>query len=175
MLEEIYLVRHAHPDRGLGVPYNIMPGPPLTAIGLQEAVQTARWLAGRRIDGLFASPFDRTRATAAAVSEILGLPITFAEALREGGPGEKMEQIRERMAELLAQLDDSPLHVAALITHGAPIRGLLLHTTGERIDLKPHAYDNGNCAPTAGVWHGRRGDGCWVWELAFRPPAAEAG
>ncbi|HJZ47006.1 MAG TPA: histidine phosphatase family protein [Roseiflexaceae bacterium] len=171
MLEELYLIRHATPDRTTGVPYNIMPGPPLAPIGQQEAVQTAYWLAGRGVERLLASPFDRTRATAETIAGQLGLEITFAEALREGGPGETMEQIRARMAELLAQLDDSPLHNAALITHGAPIRALLLHTTGDRIDLKPHAYDNGNCTPTAGVWHGRRGDNCWKWELAFRPSA----
>jgi broad specificity phosphatase PhoE len=146
-----------------------MPGPPLTETGQQEATQTAAWLAGRGVERLFASPFDRTRATAEAISAALGLPVGFAEALREGGPGEKLEQIRERMAELLAQLDDSPLRCAALVTHGAPIRTLLLHTTGDRIDLKPHVYDYGNCAPTAGVWHGRRGDNCWLWELAYRP------
>ena len=54
------------------------------------------------------------------------------------------------------------------------IRALLLHTTGDRIDLRAHTYDYGNCTPTAGVWYGRRGDNCWKWELAFRPPAATA-
>jgi broad specificity phosphatase PhoE len=169
MLEELYLVRHAAPNRGLGVPYNVMPGPPLTEVGLQEAAVTARWLAGRGIQQVLASPFDRTRATAEAIGAALGLPVAFVEALREGGPGEKMDQIRERMAELLGQLDDSPLRCVALVSHGAPIRALLLHTTGERIDLKPHVYDYGNCAPTAGVWHGRRGDNCWLWELVYRP------
>ena len=172
MLEEIYLIRHAAPNRGLGIPYQVLPGPPLTEIGHQEAGHTARWLVGRAVERLLASPFDRTRATAEAISGALGLPVNFAEALREGAPGEKLEDIRARMVELLAQLEDSPLRRVALVTHGAPIRGLLLHTTGDRIDLKPHAYDNGNCAPTAGVWHGRRGDNCWVWDLAFRPPPA---
>ena len=171
MLEELYLIRHAAPDRSTGVPYHTMPGPPLTPIGQQEAVQTAYWLGGRGIERLLASPFDRTRATAEAIAAQLGLEITFAEALREGAPGETMERISARTAELLTQLDDSPLRSAALVSHGAPIRALLLHTTGDRIDLKSHTYDFGNCAPTAGVWHGRRGDNCWVWELAFRPSA----
>ena len=43
--------------------------------------------------------------------------------------------------------------------------------TDDRIDLKPHVYDYGNCTPTAGVWHGRRGDNCWKWDLVFRPAA----
>lgn len=175
MLQELYLIRHAAPNRGLGVPYNIMPGPPLTPIGEQEAIQTGQWLRGRGIEQLFASPFMRTRATAEAIASELQLPVTFAEALREGGPGEKMDQIRARMAELLAQLDDSPLRCVAVVSHGAPIRALLEHSTNDRIDLKPHVYDYGNCSPTAGVWHGRRTDHCWVWELVFRPAAALAG
>jgi 2,3-bisphosphoglycerate-dependent phosphoglycerate mutase len=173
MLEELYLVRHAAPDRGSGVPYHIHPGPPLTPIGEREAIQTGQWLRNRGIEQLFASPFTRTRTTAEAISLELELPITFTDALREGAPGEKKDQIRARMAELFAQLNDSPVRSAALVSHGAPIRALLEYTTNDRIDLKPHTYDYGNCAPTAGVWHGRRGDHCWIWELVFRPAASE--
>ena len=70
MLEELYLIRHAAPDRSTGVPYHTMPGPPLTPIGQQEAVQTAYWLDGRGIERLLASPFHRTRATAEAIAAI---------------------------------------------------------------------------------------------------------
>jgi broad specificity phosphatase PhoE len=174
MLEEIYLVRHAAPDRGAGVPYHTPPGPPLTAIGEREAIQTGEWLRGRGIERLFASPFARTRSTAQAIAVELDQEITFAEPLREGAPGEKMDQIRARMAELFNQLDDSPLRCVALVSHGAPIRALLEYTTGDRIDLKPHVYDYGNCSPTAGVWHGRRGENGWNWELVFRPDPAKS-
>lgn len=172
MLQEIFLVRHAAPDRSTGVPYQLPPGPPLTSVGQREAELTGAWLAGRGVERLFVSPFTRTQQTAAAIARELELPIVTVEALREGAPGEKLDQIRVRTAELLAQLDDGPLRCVALVSHGAPIRTLLEHTTGDRIDLKPHAYDNGNCAPTAGVWHGRRAEGGWVWELIFRPDAA---
>ena len=172
MLEELFLVRHAAPDRATGVPYHIHPGPPLTAIGEREAAATGAWLRDRGIEQLLSSPFIRTRVTAEAIARELELPLAFTEALREGAPGEKMDQIRARMAELLAQLDDSALRCVALVSHGAPIRALLEYTTGLRIDLKPHVYDYGNCSPTAGVWHGRRGDGCWIWERVFRPAIA---
>jgi 2,3-bisphosphoglycerate-dependent phosphoglycerate mutase len=174
MLEELYLVRHATPDRALGMAYNILPGPPLTPDGEREAGQTARWLAGRGIQHLLASPFTRARTTAEAVAAAIELPLTFVDGLREGGPGENMDQIRARVAELLAQIEDSPLSRVALVTHGACIRALLLHTTDGRIDLAGHVYDNGNCAPTAGVWRGARADGRWSWELAFRPRLEEA-
>jgi 2,3-bisphosphoglycerate-dependent phosphoglycerate mutase len=169
MIEELYVVRHAAPDRGTGMPYNVLPGPPLTPDGRREAEQTARWLAGRGIEHLLASPFDRTRATAEAITAGLALPITLVDALREGAIGETTAQIRERVAELLTQIDDGVLRCVALVTHGACMRALLLHTTGDRIDLSGHVYDNGNCAPTAGVWRGVRAERCWRWELAFRP------
>jgi 2,3-bisphosphoglycerate-dependent phosphoglycerate mutase len=174
MLEELYLVRHAAPDRTLAMPYNVLPGPPLTPAGEIEAAQTARWLADRGVQHLLASPFARARATAEAVAAETNLPLTFVDALREGGPGENMDQVRARVAELFAQVEDSPLSRVALVTHGACIRGLLQHTTESRIDLTGHVYDNGNCAPTAGVWRGTRADGRWTWELVFRPTLEEA-
>ncbi|MFL5806380.1 MAG: histidine phosphatase family protein [Roseiflexaceae bacterium] len=169
MLEAIYLVRHAAPDRGAGLPYNVLPGPPLTADGRREAAEAARWLAGHGVEQLLASSFERARATAEAISTELALPIAFVEALREGAPGEKVEQVRARMAELRQQLDDGAPRCVALVTHGVCIRTLLQLTTNDRIDLSGHVYDNGNCTPTAGIWHGVRGDHCWRWELAFRP------
>jgi 2,3-bisphosphoglycerate-dependent phosphoglycerate mutase len=169
MLEELFLIRHAMPDRSLGMVYNILPGPPLTAEGEREAERTAAWFAEQGVEHMLASPFARTRATAEAIAHAIDLPVTYVDALREGGPGETMAQIRERMVELLGQLEDSPLRRVALVSHGAPIRALLQHTTGDRIDLSVHVYDNGNCAPTAGVWHGVRGENCWKWELVFRP------
>lgn len=174
MLDELYLVRHAEPDRGLKIPYNVPPGPPLTPRGREEAAQTAAWLAGRGVEFLFSSPFDRAADTAGAIAERLGLDVTFVEALKEGAPGESLDQIQARVAELLRQMYDGPHRRVALVSHGACIRGLLLESTGGRIDLKSHVYDNGNCAPTAGVWRGVRGEDGWRWELAFRPGATPA-
>lgn len=169
MLEELFLIRHAMPDRSQPIPYNIHPGPPLTEAGKQEAVKLAGWLHNRGIEQILASPFDRTSATAMAIADKLELDVTFVEALREGGPGEKMDKIRQRMAELLAQIEDSPLRRVAFVTHGACVRALLEHTTLSRIDLSKHVYDYGNCSPTAGVWHGTRFDQMWRWELVFWP------
>jgi 2,3-bisphosphoglycerate-dependent phosphoglycerate mutase len=173
MLEELYLIRHAAPDRTIAMPYNVLPGPPLTPAGEHEAAQTARWLAEHDVQHLLASPFARARATAEAVAAETKLPLTFVDALREGGPGENMDQVRARVSELLTQVEDSPLGRVALVTHGACIRALLQHTTDNRIDLSGHVYDNGNCAPTAGVWRGTRADDRWTWELAFRPTAED--
>jgi 2,3-bisphosphoglycerate-dependent phosphoglycerate mutase len=169
MLEELYLVRHAAPDRTTGVPYNIVPGPPLTAAGQQEAVQAGHWLRGRGIEHIFASPFSRTRSTAETIAQALDMELTLVEKLGEGAPGETLAQVRERVAELVEQLEDTLLRRVALVTHGACVQGVLQHTTHDRIDLTNHRYDHGNCAPTAGIWRGVKVDGAWTWELAFRP------
>ncbi|MBC8163143.1 MAG: histidine phosphatase family protein [Roseiflexaceae bacterium] len=169
MLEELYLIRHAAPDRFSGVPYQIHPGPPLTEAGRREAAALAEWLEGRGLEHLFCSPFERTTQTAAAIVDRLGLEITFVEALREGAPGEQIAQIMPRIADLLTQVEDSPLKRVGFVTHGACIQATLLHTTMHKIDLSGHRYDYGNCAPTAGVWHGTRFDHLWRWELIWRP------
>ncbi len=169
MLQEVYLVRHAQPDRSLPMAYNIHPGPPLTPHGRRETVLTASWLAGRGIEYVFSSPFERASATADAIAERLDLPITYTEMLREGGPGESLATIQQRAADLLAQLDDGPLRSVALVSHGAVLLGFLRHTTSNAIDLRGHMYDYGNNTPTAGVWHGVREGSTWRWNLAFRP------
>jgi 2,3-bisphosphoglycerate-dependent phosphoglycerate mutase len=169
MIHELFLIRHAAPDRATGVPYNIQPGPPLTPAGHQEAVQAADWLRGRSVEHIFSSPFLRTRATAEAVQHALEVGMTFVDKLGEGAPGETLAQVRTRVSELLDQLDDSPLRSIAIVSHGACILGLLQHTTNDTIDLSAHRYDHGNNTPTAGIWHGVRTESGWKWTLAFRP------
>jgi 2,3-bisphosphoglycerate-dependent phosphoglycerate mutase len=170
MLETIYLVRHAAPDLTTNIPYTLPPGPPLSEIGLREASQTANWLIGHQIEQIFSSPFDRTHTTAKAISNALGKPITLTEALREGAPYETHSRVRERIAELLQQLDDSPFRTIALVTHGICIQMVLQVTTNNTIDLSNHVYDrDGNHSPTAGVWRGQRESGRWQWEFVFRP------
>jgi 2,3-bisphosphoglycerate-dependent phosphoglycerate mutase len=169
MVDQLFLVRHAAPDRATGVPYNLLPGPPLTPAGQQEALQAAHWLKGRGVEHVFSSPFARTRATAEPIVAALEVGLTLVEKLAEHAPGERLDQVRARMSELLTQLDDTPLRTVALVTHGACILGMLQHTTSDKIDLSNHRYDHGNNTPTAGIWHGVREGDTWRWSLAFRP------
>ncbi|MGQ9548504.1 MAG: histidine phosphatase family protein [Roseiflexus sp.] len=172
MLTELFLIRHAEPDRTTGLPYTVMPGPPLTLHGEEEAVQAGHWLRDRGIEHLLSSPFTRTVATATMIGQLIGLTPTVIEALREIAPGEQHPEVRARIADLLNQLDDTALRRVALVTHGGCILAALQYTTGDRIDLSGHRYDNGNHAPTAGIWHGVRNDHGWRWSLAFRPDVA---
>ncbi len=172
MLTELFLIRHAEPDRTTGLPYAVMPGPPLTLRGEEEAVQAGHWLRGRGIERLLSSPFTRARVTAATIGQLIGLEPTLIETLREVAPGETHPEVRARIADLLNQLDDSTLQRVALVTHGSCILAALQHTTNDRIDLSGHRYDYGNHTPTSGVWHGLRTDHGWRWSLAFRPDMA---
>jgi len=169
MLTELFLIRHAEPDRTTGLPYAVMPGPPLTLRGEEEAVQAGHWLRDRCIERLLSSPFTRASATAATIGQLIGLEPTLIETLREVAPGETHPEVRTRIADLLTQLDDTPLQRVALITHGSCILAALQHTTNDRIDLSGYRYDYGNHTPTAGIWHGVRTDQGWRWTLAFRP------
>ena len=174
MLQELYLIRHAQPDRSSGIRYDVEPGPPLTPLGQEEARQAAYWLDDRGLEYIYSSPFLRTTATADTIVEQLALPISYVQALAEFGPGESEATVRTRVATFLSELDQSPLRSIALVSHGFCIKMLLFHTTHDTNDLKAHVYDFGNCAPTAGIWHGQRTPEGWQWQLAFRPNHAPA-
>jgi 2,3-bisphosphoglycerate-dependent phosphoglycerate mutase len=170
MVQEIYVLRHAAPDRTSTIPYNIPPGPALTAVGQREARQAAQWLRDRAIDIAYVSPFHRTRQTALIVSEQLRMPFSILEEIREGAPGEQHDMVRTRIRGVLATLDQVAPARVMLVTHGCCVLATLQLTTNDTIDLSQHRYDYGNQSPTAGIWHGvRRSDGLFDWQLAFKP------
>ena len=69
----IYLVRHAEPDTGSGRKvYLGQKDVPLTREGERQAERLARWFAGKRLDGIFASPLTRTMHTARILAEKSG-------------------------------------------------------------------------------------------------------
>lgn len=170
MVQEIYVLRHAHPDRTTTIPYNVPPGPPLTTTGRSEALQAAHWLSEKPIDVAYVSPFLRTRQTAAIVSEHIMVPFSYVESIRESAPGEQHPAVRTRIREFLDLLDTRNLGRIMLVTHGCCVLATLQVTTNDTIDLNGHRYDYGNHSPTAGIWHGvRRPDGTFDWQLAFKP------
>ena len=77
----VYLIRHAAPQKGTGIPYDVPPGPPLSEAGQREARQMAEFLAGRGIQRIVHSPLDRTAMTAEALGSRLGLPVVEAADL----------------------------------------------------------------------------------------------
>jgi glucosyl-3-phosphoglycerate phosphatase len=78
----------------------------LTPAGLEQARRSARLLAALRPDAILASDLKRTAATAAELSALTGLHVTYDEALRETYAGEWQglthEEIVERFGEQYA-------------------------------------------------------------------------
>jgi broad specificity phosphatase PhoE len=89
--------------------------PELTETGRDQAHRAAAWLAERSsIDAIVASPMRRTRETAAAAADVLGLPVEIDEGLIETAfgdwDGHTFAEIQERWGdEVTAWLADSTI------------------------------------------------------------------
>lgn len=170
MLTDLYLIRHGQPAFNPSIAYNVLPGPELSERGRAEAAEAAAFLVDKGVEHLLASPFARAAQTAEVLVERLGLPAVFTSVVQEHGPGESFEQVRARIADLLAALHDSPHSRVAVVAHGSPIRAALLELSADKIDLSRHVYQGGNPAPTCGIWHIQFLDAhTRRFELAFRP------
>ncbi len=171
----IYLSRHAQPDRTrTDLPYHLIPGPPLTEPGLQEAVQLGEFFRQVGVHKIIASPLERCIHTARVAAEIAGASLEIEPALGEWQPGEKSEDVRRRMLPVFEKAcqngeGNSP---AALVTHGGPI-GALLEALGmdRAVLMRQHTYDYGNPVPTAGAWRAEQDSEKRPWKLnlAFVP------
>jgi 2,3-bisphosphoglycerate-dependent phosphoglycerate mutase len=172
VLQEVFLVRHGAPLLNTGLAYQVMPGPGLSEQGKAQARQAAAFLADKHIQHLFVSPFERASQTAEQMLASLALPVTFTRLLAEHDPGERDAQVQQRVLEFLRGAEDAPHSRIATVTHGSPIRQLLLALTASTIDLTNHVYDkSGNPAPTCGIWHVRRSGDTWQAQLVFKPDA----
>lgn len=170
MPSNIFFVRHGAPQLNTGLEYRAMPGPGLSQQGREEARQAAAFLAGRGITQLFASPFARAVQTAEAVAEHLNLPITFSEQVMEHSTHENLAAVQERVHAFLSYIAALPDAQIAVVTHGSPIKQMLIALTDGTIDLRDHIYDpQGNPVPTAGIWHAQHLEGAWQAAMIFRP------
>lgn len=171
MLNQLYLIRHAHPKQGTGIPYDRVPGPPLSDAGKEEAQAAALYLSQCGLERLYVSPLDRTSDTARAISQHNGTPMQIEESLAEHRNGETFDQVKARMRDFLARVETDPVEVVGFVTHGSPIKALLQILSDDKIDLTKSTFDAGNHAPWAGIWRAERdGSGCaWKLELAFSP------
>src|SRR3954453_716468 len=99
----IYLIRHAAPQDGTGIRYDIAPGPPLSSSGKREARETAEFLAQRGIERVVHSPLDRTPLTANTLAERFGLVAAVDDTLAEMRRDEPADTVRARMREFWAR------------------------------------------------------------------------
>jgi 2,3-bisphosphoglycerate-dependent phosphoglycerate mutase len=171
----MFLVRHGTPLTNTGLDYRSMPGPDLSEAGKAEARQAAAFLADKQVEHLFVSPFARATQTAEQIVASLHLPLTFTRLITEHHITESDQRVQERMHEFVRGVEDSPLSRIAVVTHGSPVKQLLLVLTRMQIDLSMHVYDpSKNPAPPAGIWHVQRQDGdVWQAALVFKPLSEE--
>ena len=161
-----YLIRHAAPQTGTGMAYDVAPGPPLSSDGRREAQQVAEFLAGRGIGRVVHSPFDRTSETARALADRLGLTPVVDLGLAEHRRGEPVEDVRARICALWEREVTEGPAVIALVSHGSPLKELLEWVTEGRVDLSRFKFSGGNVIPTGGVWQ-VRGEPGKPWEALF--------
>lgn len=169
MLQQLYLIRHAQPKPGTGIPYDRIPGPPLSDVGRDEARSAGLYLSQCGLERLYSSPLDRTLETAHLVGEQVALTPLIEQALAEHRSDETFDKVKTRMRDLLAQVEAEPVQIAAFVTHGSPIKASLQLLSSDAIDLSSRTFDNGNHAPTAGIWRAERIDGQWRLDLVFMP------
>jgi len=82
------LIRHAESEANAAdVASTLVPGPPLTPLGFEQASKLANELAANRYDGVYASAMLRTQQTAAPTAKALNEQVTVLPGLNEISAG----------------------------------------------------------------------------------------
>jgi len=171
MLKDLYIVRHGHPKLGTGIAYDRVPGPPLSETGQEEARVAGLYLAHIAPQRLYSSPLERAYQTAEIIGKNIGHSPIVEESLAEHRKEETFDVVKSRLKDFLARLQREQIEDerVAVVSHGSPIKALLLLLSNEKIDLTQHVYPNGNHVPTAGIWHAQFNDQGCALELVFKP------
>ncbi|MEZ4864083.1 MAG: histidine phosphatase family protein [Caldilineaceae bacterium] len=181
MITKIYLARHATPDWSrTDIPYDVPPGPPLTAQGEVEASQLGSFFKKAGITRIYTSPLERTLRTAQIAGAAVGVTPIVEEAIAEWRRGESETEIVSRFTALWERFceESQAGGPIALVTHGGPIKAMLLTLGMARaeVDQLCRTYDRGNPLPPAGVWLAANstGEAPWRLELVFTPQKVTA-
>ena len=178
----VYLIRHATPDwNRTDLPYAVMPGPPLTPQGVDEAMQLGYFLREGGVARILTSPFERAVHTARIAAGVAGVNVEQEAGLTEWRPDEKVDAIRARCWPVWEKAIALSLQIGpvALITHGGPISFLLeqLGLAKEILEQHKRRFDRNNPLPPAGVWKATlpAPDAAWDLQLAFLPEPVKPG
>jgi broad specificity phosphatase PhoE len=170
-MTNIYLARHASPDGTLRhIPYDIHPGPPLSAKGEKEAEALAEFLKAQGVVKLYYSPFERSARTAQIISAHSGIPSVEEKRLAEWREvDEKGDKVRERMTLVFGDIakESAVIGPIGLVSHGGPI-GLLLQALGieeNTLSAFRKKFDGGNPLPPAGAWAAEWNEEEKTWDL----------
>jgi broad specificity phosphatase PhoE len=110
----LWLVRHGQTDWNVEGRYQGQADPPLNRIGLAEAEQAARKLAGEPLRAIYSSDLLRARQTAALIAQASGAPLRLEPRLREvnlgAWEGMLFDQIRANYPRELREREQNPLN-----------------------------------------------------------------
>jgi len=174
---KILLLRHATPewDR-TDIPYDILPGPPLSSKGEKEAEALAEFLKTQAVVKLYYSPFERSARTARVISALNGIDCMEDKRLSEWRSIDELEtQVRERMSSIFECAVRESLEIGpiGLVSHGGPVAALLQELGINPEELAPFRklFDGSNPLPPAGAWKAEQGPGedSWNFKLEFIP------
>jgi broad specificity phosphatase PhoE len=176
-VKKIMLIRHASPDwERKDIPYDIPPGPPLSAKGEKEAEQLAEFLKAQEVVKLYHSPFERTSKTAQIVSAINDIHSVEEPRLAEWrGRVEAETSAKERMKATFDHAVEEAKEIGSigLVSHGGPIDVLLqeLGMDMNKLAVYKTKFDTTNPMPPAGVWAvaWSEKNNSWNLELKFMP------
>ncbi len=174
---KIFLIRHASPDwERRDIPYDIHPGPMLTAKGEKEAEALAEFLKSQDLAKLYYSPFERAAKTARIVAALDGIPAVEEPGLAEWRAVDEPEShVRLRMLSVFHQAarESKEIGPTGLVSHGGPIALLLQELGMPRDELSKYRtmFDTTNPLPPAGVWLVEQTPEAerWMFEFVFRP------
>lgn len=153
---KLFLVRHGQAKNNVErilVSNQNDTGCKMTELGREQIALVARELRGQKIDLIFSSPLERTRETAAIISQEVGAEVLFDERLREIETGsfagrkweeylaiyprllnpgktdengiEGLEEIRERVADFLRELNEKYQGKnIVIVSHGGTLLAL---------------------------------------------------
>ena len=112
MITNIYLIRHAQSQGNLSGRFQGRIDTPLTPLGTAQAQALGKRFSGTPLHGVYSSPLEWARQTAAAIAAHHGLPVRILPGLTEmyGGAveGVLFTEIRERDPEQFRMFDEQP-------------------------------------------------------------------
>lgn len=170
----VFAARHATPDWSrTDIPYHVVPGPELTAQGLDEARRLGEFLRDAGVRKIYASPLERAHRTALIAGEIAGADVIVTWELHEVGPNDNREEVRKRVSGcwLRAVEESRTVGPIALVSHGGCVFELLKHlmVADDEIAYWKGQFDRSNPLPPAGAWRTTLDGDRWTPELVFSP------
>ncbi|MFB9527816.1 histidine phosphatase family protein [Nonomuraea roseola] len=192
----VHLLRHGEVHNPKGILYGRLPGYHLSETGLQMAETVAKAVADRDIVGLYSSPLERAKETAAPLADKLGLEVAIDERLIEAGnilegrpiarlvrsprnyrhfwhPGRPSwgEPYTEVVARMRSMVDTARAasrgHEAVLVSHQLPIWMIRVAAEGRRLWHDPRRRQCALASLTTFTFEGDR-----LVSIGYSEPAA---